>query len=327
MNKIILVTGGAGYIGSHVIKLLLEKNYQPVILDNLSSGHKQAILGGKLYQGDIDDRTILQKIFSENKIDAVIHIAALIDAAESVREPEKYQRENFKKGKVLLDECVKAGTKKFIFSSTAAVYGNPKYTPIDEKHPTNPTNPYGQSKLTFENYLNENKNKIDFIILRYFNVGGSDPDGKLGKDHIDSSDLLNIVMKVALGERQEMEIFGSDYDTKDGTPVRDFVHVMDIASAHILALEKIEENEGQIFNLGSESGFTVKEIIETAKKVTGKNILTKTGPRREGDIAISVASAQKAKEKLGWQPQYSDLKTIIKTDWQWRKKHPQGYQD
>lgn len=323
----VLVTGGAGYIGSHVIKLLLEAGFEPVILDNLSSGHKQAILGGKLYQGDIADREILKKIFSENRIDAVIHLAALIDAAESVREPEKYQKENFEKGKVLLDECVRAGIKKFIFSSTAAVYGNPKYIPIDERHPTNPTNPYGESKLAFEKYLTENKSNINYIILRYFNVGGSDPEGKLGKDHLDSSDLLNIVMKVALGEKDQIEIFGTDYETKDGTPIRDFIHVIDIASAHILALEKIENYPGEIFNLGSENGFTVKEIIDTARKVTNREIPTKIGPRREGDIAISVASSQKAKEKLGWQTKYSDLKTIIRTDWQWRKNHLRGYQD
>jgi len=211
-----------------------------------------------------------------------------------------------------------------IFSSTAAVYGEPQYTPIDEKHPTNPDSPYGQTKLDFERYLKQ-VNNLKYIILRYFNVGGADPEGLIGKSHLKSDDLIETIMKVALGQKESLEIYGSDYDTPDGSAIRDFVHVEDIAQAHILSLKEIEEFSGEVFNLGSDLGFSVKEIVNKAKKIIGKNFPVKIGRRREGDIAVSVASSKKAKKNLSWIPEYSNLDSIIETDWNWRKVHPFGY--
>lgn len=328
----ILITGGAGYIGSHIIKNLLKEGFLVVTIDDLSGGFIWPIeFLRKLYpdklefiKGDFGDKEKISEIFFKNNIEAVMHLAAKIDASESLKNPELYHEENYLKSVNLIDAVTSAGCDKFIYSSTAAVYGNPEYLPIDEKHPTNPLNPYGQTKLDFEKYLTRVTN-LKYIILRYFNVGGSDPEGNLGRSHINSCDLIENIFKVALGQSEILEIFGSDYKTQDGTPVRDLVHVEDIAYGHILALENIGKFAGEIFNFGSEKGYTVKEIVDKASLIIGKEIPVEISNKRPGDIAVSVASAQKARELLGWIHKYSNLDDIIKTDWVWRNKNPKGY--
>lgn len=331
----ILVTGGAGYIGSHLVKNLLKEGFFVVVLDNLTTGFIEPIeiinknfsppAGGfEFIKCDLADKEKLMRIFESRKIDAVMHLAAKIDVFESIQKPTLYHQENFVNSINLIEAASSTGVDKFIFSSTAAVYGNPKYTPTDENHPTNPLNPYAQTKLDFEKYLQKTEN-LKYIILRYFNVGGSDPAGNLGKSHLQGQDLLENIMKVALGQNEILQIFGGDYSTPDGTPIRDYVHVEDIAQAHILTLEKIEKHTGQVFNLGSEQGFSVKEIIDKASIIIEKVIQIENIERRPGDAAVSLASAQKAKDLLGWNPQYSDLEQIVRTDWNWRKTHPMGY--
>lgn len=331
MKGKVLITGGAGYIGSHLVKNLLKVNYKIVVLDNLSTGFiepvqvlKKEISEFEFIKGDLGDKEKLTEIFETRKIDAVMHLAAKTDVPESVQNPELYHQENYLNSINLVEAMTAAGVNKIIFSSTAAVYGNPQYTPIDENHPTNPTNPYGQTKLDFEKYLSKVEN-LNYVILRYFNVGGSDPAGIIGKSHLAGQDLMENIMKVAIGQKEKIQIFGDDYDTPDGTPIRDFIHVEDVAQAHILALEKIDQTTGEILNLGSETGFSVKAVIDRASIIIGKDIPIQTVERRPGDIAISVASAVKAKEILGWNPQYSDLDSIIRSDWNWRKRHPLGY--
>ena len=332
VEKGILVTGGAGYIGSHLVKDLLEDGYRVIALDNLSSGFFEPIeILKKNYQFDfikcdLADKEKLNEIFHKEQIEAVIHLAAKIDILESIKNPNLYHRENYVNSINLIEAMMAAHVKNCIFSSTAAVYGNPKYIPIDERHPTNPTNPYGQTKLDFEKYLSKLENP-NYVILRYFNVGGSDPNGLIGKSHLKSQDLIENIIKVNLGQKKFIEIFGNNYDTRDGTAIRDFVHVEDIAQAHILALEKIEKSAKEIFNLGSEQGFSVKEIIDQANSIFGKEIPVRAAGPREGDIAVSVASAQKAKKILGWNPKYSNLDLILQTDWNWRKNHPLGYNE
>lgn len=327
----ILVTGGAGYVGTHLVKNLLKEGFEVVVLDNLSSGFIQAVEIIKKNYGEVEfikidlmDIEKLSEIFINRNIDAVMHLAAKIDVVESLEESELYHQENFVNSVNLIEAMTAVGVDKFIFSSTAAVYGNPEYTLIDEKHPTDPLSPYAQTKLDFEKYLSRVEN-LKYVILRYFNVGGSDLEGILGKSHLQSQNLMENIIKVGLGKEEKIQIFGDDYDTPDGTPIRDFIHVEDVVQAHVLALQKIDGYTGEIFNLGSEQGFSVKEIIDKASIIMSKEIPTETVPRRAGDIAVSVASAQKAKELLDWQPQYSDIDSIIRTDWNWRKKHPLGY--
>ena len=242
--------------------------------------------------------------------------------------PELYHQENYLNSINLVDAMTEAGVNKLIFSSTAAVYGNPEYSPIDEKHPTHPTSHYGKTKLDFEKYLKGVEN-LDYIIFRFFNVGGSDPEGLIGKSHLNSQDLIESILKVALGKKEKFQIFGQDFETPDGTAIRDFVHVEDIAQAHLKAIQKLGNppagGKGEIFNLASEKGFSVKEILDKAIMVIGKDIPSETIEKREGDISISVANAEKAKSLLGWEPQYSNLEKIIQTDWNWRNAHPMGY--
>lgn len=331
MEGKILVTGGAGYIGSHLLKDLLRANFSIIGLDNLSTGFiepieiiKKEIDEFEFIRGDLGDKEMLEKIFHEEKIDAVMHLGAKIYVDESVREPELYHQENFVKSINLVEAMTTAGVNRLIFSSTGAVYGDPQYTPIDEKHPTNPLNPYSQTKLDFEKYLERVEN-LQYIILRYFNVGGSDSIGLIGKSHLTSQDIMENIFKTALGQKKTFQFFGNDYPTPDGTAVRDYIHVEDISQAHILALQKLDQYSGEVFNLGSETGFSVKEVLDKATLIIGKEIPNEAGEKRPGDAAISIASAVKAKEKLGWNPQYSDLEQIIRTDWNWRKKHPHGY--
>jgi len=333
MLKKILVTGGAGYIGSHVVKNLLKEDFSILVIDNLSSGFIEPIeiLKSKyknleFIKVDLSNKDLLEEIFAKEKIDAVMHFAAKVSVQESVDNPDLYHQENFLNSINLIEAMSNAGVEKFIFSSSCVVYGTPQYTPIDEKHPTNPESPYGQTKLDFEKYLQKVSN-LKSVIFRYFNVGGSDPEGRLGKSNIEREDLIANIIKVALGQKQILSIYGGDYDVQDGTAIRDFVHVEDISQGHILALEKIDQVFGEIFNLGSGVGFSVKEIIDKASIIIGKEIPTEMVERRIGDIPVSVASAQKVKEQLKWNPQYSDLDSIIRTDWNWRKKYPFGYEE
>ncbi|ADQ46584.1 UDP-glucose 4-epimerase [Caldicellulosiruptor kronotskyensis 2002] len=326
----ILVTGGAGYIGSHMVWLLLEKGYDIVVIDNLEKGHKKAVLGGKFYNGDLKDKEFLEKVFSENDISAVIHFAASSLVGESVQNPIKYYYNNVYGTLNLVDTMIKHNVKKLVFSSTAAVYGEPENIPILEEDKTQPTNPYGETKLAIEKMLKwmDIAYGVKFVSLRYFNVAGSHPDGIIGEDHNPETHLIPIVLQTALGIREKVIVYGNDYNTKDGTCIRDYIHVIDLCDAHLKAMEYLEKsNKSEIFNLGNEMGFSVMEVIEKASEVVGKKIPYEIGPRRAGDPSILVASSQKAQKLLGWQQKYNSLETIISTAWKWHSTHPHGYEE
>ncbi len=325
----ILVCGGAGYIGSHMVAELLEKSEDVVILDNFEKGHRDAVLGGKLYEGDLRDRDILDKIFTENKIEAVIDFAAYSLVGESVQEPLKYFQNNIGSTINLLEAMKDYNVKHIVFSSTAATYGEPENIPILEEDKTFPTNPYGESKLAVEKILKwcDRAYGIKYTVLRYFNAAGAHVSGKIGEDHRPESHLIPIILQVALGQREKIMIFGDDYNTEDGTCVRDYIHVSDLASAHLLALNRLRNGgESKIYNLGNGKGFSVKKVVEVTRKVTGKEIKAEIAERRAGDPAVLIASSDKAKEELGWQPKYNYLETIIETAWNWHKNHPNGYE-
>ncbi|MBU3189424.1 UDP-glucose 4-epimerase GalE [Clostridium bowmanii] len=324
----ILVCGGAGYIGSHMVAQLLEKGEEVVVLDNFQKGHHDSLLGGKLYSGDLRDDAILHKVFTENNIDAVIDFAADSLVGESVTEPLKYFENNIGSTINLLKAMRDYKVKKIVFSSTAATYGEPDNIPILEDDRTFPTNPYGESKLAVEKILKwcDNAYGIKYTALRYFNAAGAHISGKIGEDHRPESHLIPLILQVALGQREKIMIFGDDYDTEDGTCVRDYVHVTDLANAHLLAVERLRRGEDSVIcNLGNGKGFSVKEVIETTRKVTGLKIKAEMAPRRAGDPAVLIASSDKAKNILGWAPKYDSLQTIIETAWQWHKGHPDGY--
>jgi UDP-glucose 4-epimerase len=325
----ILVCGGAGYIGSHMVAALLEKGKEVVILDNFQKGHKDAVLGGKIYEGDLRDRKILDKVFTENKIDAVIDFAADSLVGESVVEPLKYFENNVSGTLSLLHAMKDYDVKYIVFSSTAATYGEPENIPILENDKTFPTNPYGESKLTVEKILKwcDNAYGIKYTALRYFNAAGAHESGKIGEDHKPETHLIPLILETALGKREKIMIFGDDYKTEDGTCIRDYIHVMDLASAHLLALDRlIKGGESRIYNLGNGKGFSVKDVIETARRVTGREIKAEVAPRRAGDPAILIASSQKAIDELGWEPKFNSLETIIETAWKWHVNHPNGYE-
>lgn len=325
----ILVCGGAGYIGSHMVAALLEKGEEVVILDNLQKGHRDAVLGGKLYEGDLRDRAILDKVFTENKIDAVIDFAADSLVGESVTEPLKYFENNVGGTLSLLRAMKDHNVKNIVFSSTAATYGEPESIPIVEDDKTFPTNPYGESKLAVEKVLKwcDNAYGIKYTALRYFNAAGAHPNGKIGEDHSPESHLIPLILQTALGKREKIMMFGDDYNTEDGTCVRDYIHVMDLASAHLLAVDRLRKGgESRIYNLGNGKGFSVKEVIEVARKVTGREIKAEVAPRRAGDPAVLIASSAKAMEELGWKPEFNSLETIIETAWNWHVNHPSGYE-
>ncbi len=324
----ILVAGGAGYIGSHVTLELSRRGHQPVVLDNLVKGHREAVLAGKFIQGDVSDKALVRKIIDEEQIEAAVHLCAYSLVGESVTEPAKYFHNNIGNGLLFLDALREGGVNKFVFSSTAAVFGEPEQTPIPEDHPKNPTNPYGFSKLTFEGILKayDHAYGMKYISLRYFNAAGADPEAPIGEDHQPESHLIPIVLQAALGIRPHIEIFGTDYSTPDGTCVRDYIHVNDLAQAHILALEALAKGvSSTIYNLGNGQGYSNRQVIETAKMVTGLPIPVKEGPRRPGDPAELVASSKRIREELGWQPQFAQLEKIIETAWRWHKEHPKGY--
>lgn len=325
-----LVCGGAGYIGSHMVAELLDKNIDVVVLDNLEKGHKNALLGGKFYIGDLRDKNILNKIFTENNIEAVIDFAAYSLVGESMSEPLKYFNNNVYGTINLLESMKEHNVKYLVFSSTAATYGEPKTIPIDENNDTLPTNAYGESKLLVEKILKwcDSAYGIKFTALRYFNAAGAHVNGRIGEDHSPETHLIPLILNVALGKRDKIMIFGDDYDTHDGTCIRDYIHVSDIASAHSLALERlIKGGESAIYNLGNGEGFSVKEVIDVARKVTSHPIPAKIAPRRSGDPAKLIASSIRAMKELNWKPKYNDLETIISTAWNWHKNHPNGYNE
>ncbi|WP_018133055.1 UDP-glucose 4-epimerase GalE [Effusibacillus pohliae] len=324
----VLVTGGAGYIGSHTVAELLVQGEDVIILDNLEKGHRPAVLTEAFYQGDIRDEGLLDKIFTERQIEAVIHFAASSLVGESVQEPLKYYDNNVVAAQKLLAKMNEHGVKKIVFSSTAATYGEPKRIPIEETDPTEPTSPYGETKLAIEKMLKwcDQAYGIKHVSLRYFNAAGAHPDGHIGEDHTPETHLIPIILQVALGQREFVSIFGDDYPTEDGTCIRDYIHVMDLANAHWLALKRLREsNESGIYNLGNGAGFSVKQVIDKAREVTGHPIPARIGPRRAGDPAVLIASSEKAKQELGWQPKYNSLQQIIESAWNWHKHHPQGY--
>ena len=326
--KTILVAGGAGYIGSHMVALLVEKGYDVVVADNLCTGHAAAVKGGaRLCVGDVRDRAFLDKVFTENQIDGVINFAAFSLVGESVTNPLKYYGNNVAGAQSMLEAMVKHKVDKIVFSSTAATYGEPEKQPIEETDRTEPTNPYGASKLAIEGMLKwcSRAYGIRYAALRYFNAAGANTEADIGEDHNPESHLIPIVLQCALGKRDHVGIFGDDYPTPDGTCIRDYIHVRDLVSAHLLALEYLDRGgESGPFNLGNGKGFSVREIIETARKVTGKPIPAVVEPRRAGDPSVLIASNRKALEQLGWKPERG-LEQIIADAWTWHSGHPDGY--
>ncbi|MDM8266058.1 UDP-glucose 4-epimerase GalE [Limosilactobacillus pontis] len=327
----ILVAGGAGYIGSHMVKDLIEHGEDVVVADNLSTGHRDAINPkAKFYEGDIRDRKFLDKVFDNEDITAVVHFAAFSIVPESMSKPLKYFDNNTGGMITLLEAMRDHNIKYIVFSSTAATYGVPEHMPIKETDPQNPINPYGLSKLMMEKMMAwaDKAYGIKFVALRYFNVAGAAPDGTIGEDHGPETHLVPIILQVAQGKRKELSIFGDDYNTPDGTNVRDYVHVMDLADAHILAIKYLEAgNKSNAFNLGSSTGFSNKQMLEAAREVTGKPIPAKMAPRRPGDPDSLVAASDKARTILGWKPKYDDVHDIIATAWKWHSAHPKGYDD
>lgn len=327
----ILVCGGAGYIGSHTVHELINQNKDVIIVDNLQSGHIKAVHPkSKFYKGDIRNSEFLDKVFSENDIEAIIHFAANSLVGESMEKPLLYFNNNVYGMQVLLESMVKHNIKNIVFSSTAAVYGEPKRIPILEDDETNPTNTYGETKLTMEKMMKwvSKANGINYVSLRYFNAAGALEDGSIGEDHSPESHLIPLILQVPLGKREAITVFGEDYDTPDGTCIRDYIHVLDLADAHIKAVEYLQKhNESNIFNLGNGIGFSVKEMIDSAREATSEEINVVVGERRAGDPAKLIASNEKAKKILGWEPKYTDVKDVIGTAWNWHKKHPNGFED
>ncbi|TDT69721.1 UDP-galactose 4-epimerase [Hypnocyclicus thermotrophus] len=327
----ILVCGGAGYIGSHAVAELIQRGENVIVVDNLQKGHKDAVWeGAKLYIGDLRDKIFLDKVFKENKIEAVIHFAADSLVGESVQEPIKYYNNNVYGTMCLIEVMKENNVKKIVFSSTAATYGEPENVPILETDKTFPTNPYGETKLAVEKMLKwaEGAYEIKYVILRYFNVAGAHESGKIGEDHEPETHLIPIILQVALGKREKIFIYGEDYNTKDGTCIRDYIHVMDLVDAHILAVEKLFKTEKSgIYNLGNGNGFTVKEVINVARKVTGHEIPVEITDRRAGDPAKLIASSNKAIKELGWKPKYSNLEKIIESAWNWHKNNQNGFKE
>ena len=327
----VLVCGGAGYIGSHAVHELINRGEAVVIVDNLQSGHRSAVHPeAKFYQGDIRDSLLLDRVMEENKIDAVMHFAANSLVGESMEQPLKYFNNNVHGMQILLEAMVRHQVDKIVFSSTAAVYGEPEKVPITEAEPTLPTNTYGETKLTMEKMMKwvSRANGIRYVSLRYFNVAGALEDGSIGEDHSPETHLIPLILQVPNGRREHITIFGEDYPTADGTCIRDYIHVVDLVDAHIKALAYLQQGkDSEIFNLGNGQGFSVREMIAAAVRATGQPIKVELGARRAGDPAQLIASSEKAKTVLGWQPQYTAVEEIIKTAWKWHKGHPDGYPD
>ena len=327
----ILVCGGAGYIGSHAVHQLIARGEEVVIVDNLQTGHRGALHPQATFcEGDIRDAAALDRIFTERSIDAVIHFAANSLVGESMEKPLLYFNNNVYGMQVLLEAMVRHGVDKIVFSSTAAVYGEPKRVPIREDDETNPTNAYGETKLTMEKMMKwvSRASGVRYVSLRYFNAAGALPDGSIGEDHKTETHLIPLILQVPTGRRDHITVYGDDYLTPDGTCLRDYIHVVDLADAHMRALDYLRRGgESDIFNLGSGSGFSVKEMIAAAEKATGRTIAVEIGARRAGDPAQLIASSEKARTVLGWQPQFTDVEEVIGTAWRWHAAHPHGYED
>jgi UDP-glucose 4-epimerase len=324
----VMVTGGAGYIGSHTVAELLARGEDVVVIDNLQQGHRKAVLGGKFYKGDIRDTDFLDKVFHENAVEAVIHFAACSLVGESMNHPGKYYHNNVYGTLCLLEKMNEYGVDKIVFSSTAAVYGEPENIPLLESNRTLPTNPYGETKLAIEKMMQwfEIAHGIKHIALRYFNAAGAHESGNIGEDHNPETHLIPIILQVALGQRPHISIFGDDYPTPDGTCIRDYIHVSDLADAHVLALEKLRRGgESGIYNLGNGRGFSVHEVIDIARSVTGHAIPSVVEARRAGDPAVLVASSERCRTELGWKPKRTGLQQIIASAWTWHQAHPNGY--
>jgi len=328
----VLITGGAGYIGSHTVAEFLAKGEEVVVLDNLQKGHRDAVLGGTFYLGDIRDSEVLDRVFSSHDIEAVIHFAADSLVGESVQDPLKYYDNNLITAQRLLVGMEKYGIDKIVFSSTAATYGEPESIPIRETDRKEPTNPYGETKLAIENMLkwSDQAYGIKYAALRYFNAAGAHEDGHIGEDHQPESHLIPIILQVALGQRGILSIYGDDYSTEDGTCVRDYIHVTDLANAHWLSLQKLRGSmhhapTSVVYNLGNGEGFSVREVVEKARVITGHSIPIQVTPRRAGDPAILIASSEKAQKELGWRPQLNSLEQIVESAWNWHRNHPTGF--
>jgi UDP-glucose-4-epimerase GalE len=325
----ILVTGGAGYIGSHAVRLFLERGHDVWVYDNLSLGHRAAVPSERLLIGDLSDLAQLDRAVVQHHIDAVVHFAAFTYVGESVTEPAKYYRNNLINTLNLMDCLRRRRVWRFVFSSTCAIYGAPTRVPITEDEVPRPINPYGSTKLAVERALADYGSAYGwgYAALRYFNAAGARPDGTVGEDHTPETHLIPLVLHAALGQRPHIEIFGTDYATPDGTCVRDYVHVDDLAEAHLLALERLEPGKGLAYNLGTGRGYSVREVIQTVEAVTGRRVPVKEAPRRAGDPPVLVAAPEKIRRELGWRPHYAELRPIVETAWNWHRDHPHGYGD
>lgn len=325
----ILVTGGAGYIGSHTVKYLLARGHDVTVIDSLVFGHRAAVPADRLVVADLADTAAVDQLLIAKGVEAVVHFAAFAYVGESVTEPAKYWRNNFVTTLGLLDLCRRHGVNRFVFSSTCATYGVPETVPITEDTPQRPINPYGQSKLAVERALADYAAAygLGYAALRYFNAAGAAPDGSIGEDHNPETHLIPLVIDAATGKRPNVTVFGSDYPTPDGTCVRDYVHVDDLADAHLRALERVESGKGLMCNLGTGQGYSIREVIRATEEVTGLNVPVVEGPRRPGDPPALIAAAGKAREVLGWTPRYPELAMILETAWRWHRMHPNGYGD
>ncbi len=326
-SRRLLVTGGAGYIGSHMVKQLVRAGYAVTVLDDLSGGFADAVTGAELVVGSMGDAALLERLFAANDFAAVINFASFIQVGESVAQPGKYYANNVGNTLVLLDAMRRHGVLRYIFSSTAAVFGDPDYVPIDEAHPQRPINPYGRSKLMIEQVLEDldRAHGLRSVCLRYFNAAGADPEGQLGERHDPETHLIPLVLQAASGRRGHISVFGTDYDTPDGTCIRDYIHVEDLCSAHTLALRHLlAGGDSRRYNLGNGTGFSVNEVIDVARRVTGKPIAVRYEPRRAGDPARLVADSTRIRAELGWQPQRAALEVIVDDAWAWERRHPWG---
>ena len=326
----VLVVGGAGYIGSHCVKQLLRAGDEPIVLDNLVYGHRRAVPPRvPLLEGSLGDQELVSRLLREYRPDAVMHFAAYAFVGESISAPMKYYRNNVVNTLLLLESMLAAGVHRFVFSSTCATFGIPEQVPIPDGAPQRPINPYGQTKLDIENALRAlaAATPLRFAALRYFNAAGADPDGEIGEDHDPETHLIPLVLKVALGQRPAVRVFGTDYPTGDGTAVRDFVHVMDLADAHLSAMRQLDRDAQLFYNLGTGRGHSVREVIRTAREVTGREIPVEAAPRRAGDPPVLFADSRKIRDELGWAPRIPDLPRIVETAWRWHEANPQGYAD
>jgi UDP-glucose-4-epimerase GalE len=323
----ILVTGGAGYIGSHAVRHFLARGHDVWVYDSLVMGHRAAVPAERLVVGDLNETARLDHLLLSQRIEAVVHFAAFAYVGESVKDPGKYYQNNFANALGLMECMRRHGVGRMVFSSTCASYGIPERVPITEDEPQRPINPYGRSKLMVEMALADyaTAHGWGYAALRYFNAAGASPDGTLGEHHDPETHLIPLVIQAAMGQRPHVEVFGTDYPTPDGTCVRDYIHVDDLASAHLLALEKLEPGKGLRYNLGTGRGHSVREVIRTVEEVTGKPVPVKEGPRRAGDPPVLVASSEKVQRELGWRPQYAELKPIVETAWNWHRRHPRGF--